>query len=70
MSDPKPRPSEVNARLWGARARDWAECQEVLLRPVCQRVLERTGVGSGTRYPDIGCGAGLRATFRCLLAKP
>jgi hypothetical protein len=27
-------------------------------------------VGSGTSYLDIGCGAWLRATFRCLLAKP
>jgi len=61
MSGSKPRTSDVNARLWGARARDWAECQEALLRPVYERVLERIGVSSGTRYLDVGCGAGLAA---------
>jgi len=54
----KPRSSPVNARLWGARARDWADIQEGTVSSVYQAVLERTGVGPGTRYLDAGCGAG------------
>jgi SAM-dependent methyltransferase len=54
----KPRSSPINARLWGARARDWADIQEGTVRSVYQAVLERTGVGPGTRYLDVGCGAG------------
>ena len=54
----KPRSSPVNARLWGARARDWADIQEGTVRPVYEALLERTGVGPGTCYLDIGCGAG------------
>ncbi len=61
MSDLKPRTAETNARLWGARARDWADYQEVIVRRVYETVLERTRVGSHTRYLDIGCGAGLAA---------
>lgn len=59
--DLKPRTSEINGRLWGARARDWADSQEGTVRPVFEAVLERTGVGSETRYLDIGCGAGMAA---------
>ncbi len=47
-----------NGRLWGARARDWAEVQEGMLEPVFAAVLARTGIGPATRYLDIGCGAG------------
>jgi SAM-dependent methyltransferase len=49
----------VNGRLWNARARDWADIQERQVRPAFETVLERAGVGSGTRYLDVGCGAGL-----------
>jgi len=56
--DLKPQSSPVNARLWGARARDWANIQEATCRTVYQAVLERLGVGPGTRYLDVGCGAG------------
>jgi SAM-dependent methyltransferase len=54
----KPQSSPVNARLWGARARDWADIQEGTVRAVYQVVLERTRVGPGTCYLDVGCGAG------------
>ena len=54
----KPQSSPVNGRLWGTRARDWADIQEGTVRPVYDAVLERTGVGPGTRYLDVGCGAG------------
>jgi SAM-dependent methyltransferase len=54
----KPQSSPVNGRLWGARARDWADIQEGTVKAVYEAALERTGVGPGTRYLDIGCGAG------------
>jgi SAM-dependent methyltransferase len=54
----KPQSSPVNGRLWGARARDWANIQEDTVRPVYEAVLERTLVARGTRYLDVGCGAG------------
>ena len=57
----KPRTADVNGRLWGARARDWADIQEGTARPVYEAVLERTRVKSGTRYLDVGCGGGTAA---------
>jgi SAM-dependent methyltransferase len=57
----KPRTAERHGRLWGARARDWADFQEGTVRPVFEAVLERTGVGPGTRYLDVGCGSGMAA---------
>ena len=61
MNDAKPRTSEAHGRLWGARARDWAEFQEATVRPVFEAVLERTRVGPATQYLDAGCGAGMAA---------
>jgi SAM-dependent methyltransferase len=57
----KPRTSGKNAQLWGARAQDWADIQEGTVRPVYEAVLERTDVKTGTRYLDVGCGAGMAA---------
>jgi SAM-dependent methyltransferase len=54
----KPQTSPVNGRLWGARARDWANIQEGTVKAVYEAVLERTGVGPDTCYLDVGCGAG------------
>jgi SAM-dependent methyltransferase len=54
----KPPSSPVNGRLWGARARDWADIQEGTVKAVYEALLEHTGVGPGTRYLDVGCGAG------------
>lgn len=59
--DLRPRTADVNGRLWGARAGDWAGIQEGTVRPVYEAVLERTRVKSGTRYLDVGCGAGMAA---------
>jgi SAM-dependent methyltransferase len=50
-----------NGELWGRRAADWAAFQETTLAPVFDAVLDRTQVRSGTRYLDLGCGAGLAA---------
>jgi SAM-dependent methyltransferase len=44
--------------LWGARARDWADVQEMQVRPMYESALEAIGVGAGTRVLDVGCGAG------------
>ena len=56
-----PRTSEINGRLWGARARDWAEIQEGIQRPIYEAVFARTNIRQGTRYLDAGCGAGMAA---------
>jgi SAM-dependent methyltransferase len=60
-SDEKPQTGKVNGRLWGARARDWAELQETMTRPIYDAVFERTPIGSQTSYLDVGCGSGLAA---------
>jgi len=57
----QPRTSEINGRLWGARAHDWADVQEGVVRRVYECVFERAAVKTGTRYLDLGCGAGMAA---------
>jgi len=49
----------VQGELWGTRARDWAEVQEGMARPLFGSVLRRAEMGSGARVLDVGCGAGL-----------
>ena len=53
--------SELHGRIWGARARDWAELQEPQARPVYEAVFARLGIRPGLAYLDVGCGAGLAA---------
>jgi len=60
-TDEKPKTGKLNGRLWGARARDWAELQELMTRPVYDAVFQRIGVGAQTNYLDVGCGSGLAA---------
>lgn len=55
--------SGTNGRLWGARARDWAEVQEGQCAAAFQAVLDHAGVGPGTRHLDVGCGAGMAAAL-------
>ena len=50
---------EVNAKLWGAAARDWADIQEGQVGAVYEEAFARLGMGSGVRYMDAGCGAGM-----------
>ncbi|HLY80007.1 MAG TPA: class I SAM-dependent methyltransferase [Caulobacteraceae bacterium] len=57
----KPQSSPVNGPLWSRKARDWAEAQEVQAIAAYEAVLDRAGVGPGTRYLDVGCGAGVAA---------
>lgn len=61
MEEAKPRTGELNGRLWGARAQDWADLHEGLARPIYEAVFDLLGVTTGTRYLDAGCGAGMAA---------
>jgi len=68
MNEPeKPRTTEVHARLWGARARDWAEFQEPQVRSMYETVLARAGLKPGMAYLDAGCGSGLAAQIAAKL---
>ena len=58
-----PQTSSANGRLWGARARDWADVQEGTARPAFEAVLERAAVGGGMEYLDAGCGSGMAASI-------
>lgn len=58
-SELKQRTGDINARLWGARAQDWAEIQEQPHRPVYVAVFDRIGLKPGAVYLDVGCGAGM-----------
>ncbi|MEO3472988.1 class I SAM-dependent methyltransferase [Roseomonas sp. CAU 1739] len=57
------RTSEANGRLWGARARDWAEVQEGQCAAAYHAVLAHAEAGPGTRHLDVGCGAGMAAAL-------
>jgi SAM-dependent methyltransferase len=50
--------AEIQGELWGAAARDWAELQDPMSRPLWEAMLEAARVGAGTRFLDAGCGAG------------
>jgi SAM-dependent methyltransferase len=49
----------LHGPLWGRRARDWAELQEPLQRPLYEAGLRLTGIGPGASVLDVGCGCGL-----------
>lgn len=51
--------AQVQGRLWGAAARDWAELNEPFSTPVYEAVLDAIGVRPGMRLLDAGCGSGL-----------
>lgn len=55
------RTSIANGRLWGTRARDWADIQEGQCNTVYRAVFDRLSLRPGTKYCDVGCGAGLAA---------
>ncbi|MEZ5277488.1 MAG: class I SAM-dependent methyltransferase [Opitutaceae bacterium] len=57
----QPRTSTQNGRLWGARAKDWAEIQEGQFSNAYQAVFDQCGLGADTDYCDVGCGAGMAA---------
>jgi len=53
----------MSTEHWGRRPRDWAELAEPSNQPLFAEVLERLGVGDGTRLLDIGCGSGYAAAM-------
>lgn len=50
---------QAQGELWGARAREWAELQEVSFRPLYQAAFDAAGIRDGMSVLDVGCGAGL-----------
>jgi SAM-dependent methyltransferase len=58
VSDIKPSTKEVNGRLWGARARDWADIQEGGCRAVFDAVVKKLNLNETSLLLDVGCGAG------------
>jgi SAM-dependent methyltransferase len=44
--------------LWGERARDWVDVQEMQVTSLYEAALNAAGVEAGTRLLDVGCGAG------------
>ncbi len=61
MADTTSWTSETNARLWGARAKDWADIQEGQCRAVYVAVFDHLNIGPGISYFDAGCGSGMAA---------
>lgn len=51
--------AEVQGKLWGAAARDWAEANEPSQIPMYEAAFDAVGLETGTRLLDAGCGAGL-----------
>lgn len=51
--------AQVQGKLWGAAAADWAELGEPLFTPVYETVFDDVGVGPDTRLFDAGCGSGV-----------
>jgi len=51
--------AEIQGRLWGAAARDWAELNEPFSTPLYEAVFDALGVGPDMVLLDAGCGAGL-----------
>jgi ubiquinone/menaquinone biosynthesis C-methylase UbiE len=53
----------VQGKLWGARARDWADLQEPVQSGLYPPVLDAARVGAGTTLLDVGCGSGVAAAI-------
>jgi SAM-dependent methyltransferase len=51
--------AQIQGELWGERARDWSELQEIAFRTLYEAAFDAAKVGKGTTLLDVGCGAGL-----------
>ena len=58
--------STVQGKLWGGRARDFAELAEQVTLPLMGAALDAAHITRGTRLLDAGCGAGLAAVLASL----
>jgi SAM-dependent methyltransferase len=52
---------QIQGKLWGTRARDYAGIVEGAFRPLYEAVFDEAGVGVEIRLLDVGCGPGLAA---------
>jgi SAM-dependent methyltransferase len=50
--------SEIQGKLWGAQAQDWADLFEPAGTPLWEAMLDSAEVRAGTRFLDVGCGGG------------
>lgn len=57
----RPGSAAMQDDLWSPRARDYAELQEGLFRPLYESVLQRPEVAGAAALLDVGCGPGLAA---------
>jgi SAM-dependent methyltransferase len=55
----QPGSSAIQGPLWSARADDWAQIQEPLMRPAFDAALDALRLEPNTRLLDVGCGSGL-----------
>jgi ubiquinone/menaquinone biosynthesis C-methylase UbiE len=53
----------AQGKLWGARARDWAEVQEPAQMGLYPPVFDAAGVREGCVLLDVGCGSGVAAAI-------
>jgi SAM-dependent methyltransferase len=51
--------TKFQSKIWGARARDWAEYQEIQAKPLYEAILNKSNIKSNTTLLDVGCGTGL-----------
>jgi SAM-dependent methyltransferase len=51
--------TEFQSKIWGSRARDWAEYQEIQAKPLYEAILNKCNIKSNTTLLDVGCGTGL-----------
>jgi SAM-dependent methyltransferase len=57
----RPGSAGMQGDLWSARARDYADLQEVQFRPLYESVLQRPEISAAGASLDVGCGPGLAA---------
>lgn len=51
--------TEFQSKIWGARANDWAEHQEIFMKPLYESILNKCNIRYSTTFLDVGCGTGL-----------
>ena len=50
--------SKEQGKLWGEKARDWAELFEPMSKPIWLAMLSSVKIAEGARFVDLGCGGG------------